>query len=313
MHILITGGAGFIGSTLVEFLLKLGMEITVIDNFDDFYNPEIKRINIAPFLSHPKFHIVEIDMHDLPDTNKVTGEFDMLIHLASKGGVRLSIYQKEIYHQVNVEGTRKVFEYVVKTKIPKVVFASSSSIYGNSKELPWHEEISPLNPLSPYARTKLLCEQMGIEFSNNYNFNFISLRFFSVFGPRMRPDLAMFSFSEKMLRGETIHLFGNGSSMRDYTYVDDIVQGIYLAIQYSEKQIDTFNLGYGEAHSLIELVQTLEKHLNIKAKLEFTDTIREEADTTWANTQKAANILAFNAHIDFDSGIKNFCNWFLKQ
>jgi UDP-glucuronate 4-epimerase len=313
MHVLITGGAGFIGSNLVRFLLNKGLKITVIDNFDEFYSPKIKFTNIKEFLNNEKFDLINIDMHDLPNTDSVNGKFDMLIHLASKGGVRLSIKQKEIYHEVNVEGTQQVFEYVIKNNIPKVVFASSSSIYGNSKDLPWHEDIYPLQPISPYAFTKLLCEQMGMEYSKKHNFDFIALRFFSVYGPQMRPDLALYSFSKKILNNEPIRLFGDGSSMRDYTYVDDIVEGIYSAMLYNDNKTDIFNLGYGKAHSLLEMVKTLEKHLNKKAILEFTNSIKEEADKTWANTEKAKQILNFIAHTDFDTGVELFCKWFVNK
>lgn len=313
MHILVTGGAGFIGSSVVKYLLGKNIEITVIDNFDTFYNPEIKRKNIHDFFSNPLFHFYELDMHDLPTKKPFDTNFDIIIHLASKGGVRLSIKQKELYHQVNVEGTRKVFEYVVASKIPRVIFASSSSIYGNSKDLPWHENIHPLIPLSPYAKTKLLCEEMGSEYSQKYNFGFTSLRFFSVFGPKMRPDLAMYSFSEKILNKETIQLFGDGSSMRDYTYIDDIVEGIWQAILYKGNPNDTFNLGYGKAHSLMDMINTLERNLGIKANLEYISTIKEEAEQTWADNKKASDKLQFTPKTDFEPGIKSFTDWFISK
>lgn len=313
-RVLLTGGAGFIGSHLAEALLKNDFELSIIDNFDVFYDPEIKRNNIRKLQSRFSFKMFESDVCEINSHVQLKqANFDIIIHLASKAGVRKSVSEPEIYKAVNIDGTRAVYEYAKHKQIPQVIFASSSSVYGNHPEVPWKETLKDLNPLSPYARYKLYCEELGKEYADRGDFRFIALRFFSVYGPRMRPDLAIYRFSEKILKNEAIEIFGDGSSHRDYTYIGDIVDGLIKCMDYKQSGFEIMNLAYGQAVRLNEMIQLLEKHLDKKASKTYQKALKEESLGTLGDHRKAQKLIGFKPKTDIETGIKVFCKWYIQN
>jgi UDP-glucuronate 4-epimerase len=309
-NVLVTGGAGFIGSHLCERLINENYHVVVIDNFDTFYSPALKENNISRIINHPQFTLFKRDILDILDIDKlINQDFDIIIHLASKAGVRDSITESEIYEKVNIEGTKKVLEFARIKNIQQIIFASSSSVYGNNPYLPWNEDLENLNPLSPYAKYKLECETIGKIFAEKNHINFTALRLFSVYGPRMRPDLAIAKFTEKIINGKPIHLFGNGDTNRDYTYIDDIINGFIAAISYNFHGFHIFNLGTGKQTSLINIVSGLENSLNKNAVIEFRDVIPEESKNTLANNKKAKTLLHWVPQTEIFTGINYYTNW----
>lgn len=309
-RIIVTGGAGFIGSNLCDYLLNNGNEVICIDNFDDYYNPQIKRHNIQKALSHPKYTLIE---EDIKNVNKIAkqldGNFDAIIHLAAKAGVRYSLKYPVGYEESNVVGTKNILNLAVKLGINQFIFASSSSIYGNAPT-PFDENFTNLKPINPYAQTKLLSEQIGKEYSKKYNLRFISLRFFSVYGPRLRPDLVMNKIANSIYRNEKLRIFGDGSTARDYTYVDDIISGIEKALNYKNTKFEVFNLGNGKPIKLSEIIQIFEKETNKKLKINNIEPINGESEITWANNKKASELLGFKCQTDIEHGIKNYLTWY---
>jgi UDP-glucuronate 4-epimerase len=267
-RVLVTGGAGFIGSHLVDFLLSQGWQVTAIDCFDDFYDRQVKRRNIQPHLAHSNYHLVEADICDLDALQKhLSGsQFDLIIHLAARAGVRPSIANPFIYQQVNVNGTQNLLELARQMGIKKFIFGSSSSVYGVNPNLPWSEDDYVLKPISPYASTKVSAELLGHVYAHLYQLQFIALRFFTVYGPRQRPDLAIHKFAKLMLAGKKIPVYGDGSSSRDYTFVGDIVKGIVGAIAYDQSRYEIINLGNNRTVSLMEMIKSLEQVLEVKAR-----------------------------------------------
>ena len=243
MDYLITGGAGFIGSHLVETLLAEDARVTIVDNFDPFYPRAQKLANLANSCRHPNFRLIEGDICDPRVLRTIVAPYDCIVHLAGKGGVRPSIKDPLAYQQVNVGGTQNLLEFARECAVPQFIFASSSSVYGVNPNTPWNESDHVLLPVSPYASTKVSGELLGHVYSHLYNIRFIALRFFTVYGPRQRPDLAIRKFAEMILAGRPIPFFGDGSSSRDYTYVDDIVGGIRAAIDYRASSYEVINLG----------------------------------------------------------------------
>ncbi len=308
--ILITGGAGFIGSTLVEYLLKTNCIITLVDNFDDFYDRSIKELNIASFIDNELVELVELNILDiLKNEYLMSKEFDVIVHLAAKAGVRPSIGNPELYQQVNVNGTQQMLEFAKQKKINNFVFASSSSVYGINKRYPWREDDSLLNPISPYASTKVSCELLGHVYSHLYGIKFKGLRFFTVYGPKQRPDLAIHSFTQKIRNGQTIQVFGEGSTQRDYTYITDIVEGIISAIEYTKTNYEIFNLGNHETISLRRMIRTIESQLNLTANIEFLPDQPGDVPITFADISKAQALLDYHPKVKFEEGIKNFITW----
>lgn len=311
--VLVTGAAGFIGSSLVDALLKRGWNVTGVDNLDDFYSRELKLQNIAKALQDPKFRFVELDLRNRSEIEKnVSCEFDTIIHLAAKAGVRPSISNPLEYTEVNVLGTQNILELARARSIKKVLFASSSSVYGNNGNLPWSEEDQTLFPISPYAFTKLAGESMGRVYSRLFGIRFIALRFFTVYGPRQRPDLAIHKFAKMLLDEKEITLFGDGSTSRDYTYIDDIVQGICSALEYNSSDFEIFNLGNSARTSLLELVVLLEETIGVEARLKYLPMQSGDVDRTWADITKARQLLKYNPGTSVQSGIEKFVSW-LKQ
>jgi UDP-glucuronate 4-epimerase len=259
-HALVTGGAGFIGSHLVDRLLAEGWQVTVADNFDPFYPRQIKERNIGPQRQLATYRLVEVDIRDLSGLRQVFDvPYDAIVHLAAKAGVRPSIADPISYQEVNVRGTQNMLELAREMGVKQFVFASSSSVYGVNPNVPWREDDHVLQPISPYASTKVSGELLGHVYSHLYGIRFVGLRFFTVYGPRQRPDLAIHKFAKLMLAGKPIPVFGDGSSRRDYSYVDDIVTGIRAGMEYDRTPFEIVNLGNDRTVSLTEMIGGLEE------------------------------------------------------
>ncbi|HNQ68458.1 MAG TPA: GDP-mannose 4,6-dehydratase [Bacteroidales bacterium] len=309
-RIIVTGGAGFIGSNLCDFLLRNNHEVVCIDNFDDYYSPEIKRRNILQAISHPSYSLIEEDIKNTAKiSKKLSGKYDTIIHLAAKAGVRYSLEYPVGYEESNVVGTKIILDLAVGMGIKQFIFASSSSIYGNTPA-PFREDYTNLNPISPYAQTKLFSEKAGYEFSKKNDINFISLRFFSVYGPRLRPDLVMNKIAGSIFKNEKLKIFGDGSTSRDYTYVDDIIGGIMKAVDYKESKFEIFNIGNGNPIKLTDIITYIEQETGKKVNIEFVDSIKGESEITWADNDKAKKILGFDPKTDIRQGIKNYLEWY---
>jgi UDP-glucuronate 4-epimerase len=309
-NILITGGAGFIGSHLIDFLLGSGdFKITCVDNFDSFYDPQIKRKNIETHLNNENFKLVEADITDENLSGKLDDEYDTVVHLAAKAGVRPSIKDPVLYQLVNVVGLQNILEIARQKLVKQFVFASSSSVYGINKNIPWKEADNELMPVSPYASSKIAGEWLGKTYNQLYGMRFIALRFFTVYGPRQRPDLAINNFSRKIINGEPINFFGDGSTLRDYTFVKDTVAGIISAMQYDKSNFEIINLGNNHPVSLIQLVNSLEKALNKKAILNKLPEQQGDVPVTYADISKAKKLLNYNPQTKLEEGLEEFIRW----
>lgn len=307
---LVTGGAGFIGSHLVDRLLAEGWRVTVVDNFDPFYDPAIKEANIKPHLENPNYRLVRADIRDLETLRlELREDYDVIVHLAAKAGVRPSLKDPVTYQEVNVRGTQNLLELARERGIKQFVFASSSSVYGVNPNVPWREDDCVLLPISPYASTKVSGELMGHVYSHLYGLRFIALRFFTVYGPRQRPDLAIHKFARLMLEGKPIPVYGDGSSRRDYTYIDDIIQGVRAAMDYTSTPFEVINLGNNRTVSLLEMIHALEESLGIKAELEFLPPQLGDVPQTWADVGKGKNLLEYLPRTDFIVGLEQFAKW----
>lgn len=309
-HILITGGAGFIGSSLVDKLIENGFRVSVIDNFDEFYPREVKEKNIAKHLNNPSFKLYDVDIRNLEALKQIShDDFDAIVHLAAKAGVRPSIENPIEYQEVNVRGTQNMLEMARERGIEQFVFASSSSVYGINSNVPWNEDDHVLMPISPYASSKVSGELLGHVYSHLYNIRFIALRFFTVYGPRQRPDLAIHKFVKLIQANENIPVFGDGSTRRDYTYISDIVEAIYAGIHYKESMYEIINVGNNNTISLINLIHEIEKSLHKEARIEWKPNQPGDVPQTWANIYKAQNILKYNPEFSISDGLNNFVNW----
>jgi UDP-glucuronate 4-epimerase len=309
---LVTGAAGFIGSHLVDRLLRDDWQVTGVDNFDDFYAATLKRGNVAEHLDHPSYSLVEVDIRD-PDAMlaRLTRRYDVIVHLAAKAGVRPSIADPILYQDVNVRGTQNMLEFARARRIPQFVFASSSSVYGVNPNVPWREDDHVLQPISPYASTKVSGELMGHVYSRLYGIRFVALRFFTAYGPRQRPDLAIRKFTQLILNGERIPFYGDGSSRRDYTYIDDIVDGIVAAMRYTATPYEVVNLGNSEAVTLGELVREIEDVLGVAASLTHLPNQPGDVPQTWADVAKARSLLGYEPKTPLRTGLERFASWLL--
>lgn len=313
-HIIVTGGAGFIGSHVVEYLLKNDYHVTVVDNYDSFYPRETKQKNLAAVINHPNLIFHELDIVDANAIDlHLTESYQAIIHLAAKAGVRPSIENPIAYQQTNVAGTQNLLEFARKKSIQQFVFASSSSVYGINKNIPWVESDGLLNPISPYASTKISGELLGHVYSHLYGIRFIGLRFFTVFGPRQRPDLAIHAFSKKILNNETIPFFGDGNTQRDYTFIDDIVKGIIGALNYDKTHYEIINLGNSHAVSLAELVNTLETVLEKKAIINKLPEQPGDVPVTFSDISKAKDLLNYTPTTSLKDGAIKFREWLRSQ
>lgn len=310
-HIIITGGAGFIGSTLSESLLGQGHQITVVDNFDDFYDEQLKKENVAPLLESPSFQLLRGDIRDYAFLEKnLTGEYDAIVHLAAKAGVRPSIKNPLMYQQVNVNGTQNMLEIAKVKNIKQFVFGSSSSVYGINPDVPWREDNYVLQPISPYASSKVSGELLGHVYSHLYGIRFLALRFFTVYGPKQRPDLAINKFVRFIMEDKEIPVFGDGTTRRDYTFVQDIVQGIEGALNYDQSLYEIVNIGNHNTVSLSELIATIEKVLDKKATINRLPMQPGDVPQTYADISKAARLFNYQPNTTLEEGISRFVNWY---
>lgn len=307
---LVTGGAGFIGSHLVDGLLEDGWRVTVVDNFDPYYDRSAKESNIAGHRSHPQYTLIEEDIRNLESLRSaLRGPFDVVVHLAARPGVRPSIEDPVFVQDVNVRGTQNMLELARELAIPQFVFASSSSVYGVNPNVPWSEDDHVLMPISPYASSKVSGELLGHVYSHLYGIRFIALRFFTVYGPRQRPDLAIHKFARLMLEGKPIPFYGDGSTRRDYTYVADIISGVRAAMMYRQSTYEVINLGNNKTVSLSELVQTIGSVLGREPNLETMPEQPGDVPQTWADIARAADRLAYDPRTDLEEGLLSFRTW----
>ena len=307
---IVTGGAGFIGSHLVERLLEEGWFVTVVDNFDPFYPREVKWKNLEKARSHPNFRLLEVDIRDLEALRRILdGHYDVIVHLAAKAGVRPSLHDPVGYYEVNVRGTQNLLEIAKEKGITRFVFASSSSVYGMNPNLPWREDDPLLRPVSPYGASKVAGEILGHVYSHLYGIRFIALRIFTVYGPRQRPDLAIHKFARLLRENKPIPIYGDGSSLRDYTYISDVVEGICKAIDYDGNPYEVINLGSGHPVRLLELVQMLEGILGGRAELKFLPPQPGDIPQTWADVSKAQRLLGWWPKTDLSNGLTQFVAW----
>lgn len=312
--LVITGGAGFIGSHLIDSLMEDGHQILCLDSLTDFYNPEMKWANITPHLHKDSFSFYKCDIRDSQEVMAAFSAFnpEIVIHLAANAGVRPSINSPEVYLRVNIEGTLNVLEAAVKVKAKKFIFASSSSVYGINNQVPFNEADPVLSPISPYAATKIAGEALCHTYSKLYGLPVICLRFFTVYGPRQRPDLAIHKFTRLILRNQSIPVYGDGISSRDYTYVDDIIKGIRSAINF-ETGYDLFNLGNSTSIELNLLISLLENLTARKAIIQPGVTQPGDVYQTWADITKAGRLLDYRPSVSIEQGLEKFLSWYHTQ
>ena len=315
---LVTGGAGFIGSTLCEKLLAKNQEVIVIDNFCDFYNPELKEKNIMGFLDNSNFKLYRADIRDSKALSKVFKEnnIDIVVHLAAMAGVRPSIENPCLYQDVNCLGTQNLLEEMKLNKVKNLVMASSSSVYGNCKELPFKEDMVVDFAISPYAATKKANEVMTHVYHKLFGFNVIVLRFFTVYGPKQRPDLAISKFTRLMLNNEEIPMYGDGLASRDYTYIDDIIDGVCKSCDYVLQNKDVyeiFNLGNSTPIPLKQMIDTISETLCIKPKIKKLPMQPGDVNITFADISKAKELIGYEPKTEFKQGIKKFVEWYKEK
>ena len=315
-NILVTGGAGFIGSHLVEKLLaEKAWRVSVVDDFNDFYQPEIKRANIAPFLPNENFRLFESDIFDAENLRRIFSEnnFDAIVHLAARAGVRPSLEQPKLYAETNINGTLNLLDLAKDFGVKQFVFGSSSSVYGNNEKVPFSEDDKVSNPISPYAATKAAGELLCHSYSHLYRIRAVCLRFFTVYGARQRPDLAIRKFSQLIADGEPIQVFGDGTTRRDYTYIDDIINGVRRAIDYDRSMFEIFNLGESDTVELRYLIELLEKNLGVKAIIDRRPMQPGDVAQTFADISKARELLGYDPQTKIEKGIEKFTEWFRKH
>lgn len=310
MKILVTGGAGFIGSHLTSRLLKDKHDVSCIDNFNDYYDPNIKRDNIREFLSCPHYRLHEVDIQDITTLKNIFHHenFEVVIHLAARAGVRPSIVDPDLYNRVNVIGTTNLLDLSKETHVRQFIFGSSSSVYGVNSKVPFSEDDRIDKPISPYAATKIAGEMLCHSYHYLYGFHVTSLRFFTVYGPRQRPEMAIHKFGQKILMGEPIPFYGDGASRRDYTFIDDIISGIILALE-KNYAYEVFNLGNSHTVSLIELVRSLEDAIGKKAILKKMENQPGDVPITYADLSKSSKMLGYTPKTDIREGIQKFTDW----
>jgi UDP-glucuronate 4-epimerase len=313
---LITGAAGFIGSHLTERLLaeRPGSDwhVTGVDNFDPWYDPAVKRANIRGW-PLDRFHLIEADITDPAALRKhLAGEYDVVVHLAAKAGVRPSIQDPAAYEEVNTGGTRNVLEVARERGAGQVVFASSSSVYGVNPDVPWREDETALRPISPYACTKASGELMGHVYSHLYGIRFMAMRFFNVYGPRQRPDSAVHKFARLILDGEPVPIYGDGTSRRDYVYVGDIAAGVRAAMDYRETPFEAINLGSSQDISVMEMIRGLEQVLGKPARIEWHPRQPGDVHKTSGDLTKARRLLGHESQTELLEGLRQFASWICK-
>jgi UDP-glucuronate 4-epimerase len=312
-NILITGGAGFMGSHLVDRLMSEGdWRITVVDDFNDFYDPAIKRVNVEQHISLSNFKLIEADIRDFYSLAEVFNEggFDCVVHLAARAGVRPSLTESRLYVETNINGTTNLLELARHHEVKQFVFGSSSSVYGENKKVPFGEDDPIFNPISPYAATKAAGELLCHTYSHLYGMRIICLRFFTVYGARQRPDLAIHKFAKLISAAQPIPVFGDGTTRRDYTYIDDIIQGVRAAIDYDQTNYEVINLGESRTVELRELISLIETELGKQAEIDRQPSQPGDVPQTYADISKARRLLNYDPQTPIEAGIKKFIQWF---
>ena len=315
-NILVTGGAGFIGSHLVEQLLAEKIwRVSVVDDFNDFYAPALKRSNVAAHLTDANYQLFEANICDVDALRTLfaRNDFAAIVHLAARAGVRPSLKQPKLYAETNVNGTLNLLDLAREYNVKQFVFGSSSSIYGKNEKVPFSEDDPISHPISPYAATKAAGELLCHTYSHLYDIRTVCLRFFTVYGARQRPDLAIRRFSQQITSGEPIQVFGDGTTRRDYTFVDDIIGGVRAAIDYDNSQFEVFNLGESETVELRYLIELLEKNLGAKAVIDSQPMQPGDVPQTFADISKARRLLHYNPQTKIEAGIEKFTDWFKQE
>ncbi len=307
--ILVTGGAGFIGSHLCEALLAEGAEITIIDDFNDYYDPRIKEANIAGL--RDRITVVKGDIRDqaLVDSLFESTKFDKIFHLAARAGVRPSIADPKLYVTTNIDGTLNLLEACRKTGVKHFVFASSSSVYGVNKKVPFAEDDLIQRTISPYAATKLMGEQLCSNYSHLHGIRCVCLRFFTVFGPRQRPDLAISKFTHQIMEDKPIDQYGDGSTARDYTFIEDIISGVMAAGRYTASDFEIINLGCSAANTLSQLISGIEGILEKKATINYLPDQPGDVPLTFAEVSKAHRLLGYSPSTPLMRGLHRYVDW----
>jgi len=310
MKILLTGGAGFIGSHLAERLLNQGNKLVLLDEMNDFYSPEIKHRNLAEIKRHGAYEFAEADICDLPRLTQIVKQYrpEIVIHLAARAGVRPSLEQPFLYERVNVQGTLHLLELARQYAVQRFVFASSSAVYGTTSQVPFTEDEANPNPISPYGVTKLAGEKLCYCYARLYSIPTICLRFFTVYGPRQRPDLAIHKFARLIQSGREIPMFGDGSALRDYTFIDDIVDGIVKTLSL-KADFETFNLGNAHPVTLSQMIHLLEERLGKPARIKAEEVQAGDMPFTHANLTKARRMLGYEPKVPFEEGLSRFVSW----
>jgi UDP-glucuronate 4-epimerase len=312
-NVLVTGGAGFIGSHLVDQLLsENSWRVTVVDDFNDFYDPRLKQENISLHRQHPNYSLFEVDIRDQGELAKIFApqNFDCIVHLAARAGVRPSLTQPQLYAETNINGTLNLLELARQHQVKQFIFGSSSSVYGINSKVPFSESDPIRQPISPYAATKAAGELLAHTYSHLYGLRCICLRFFTVYGARQRPDLAIHKFARLITAGQPIPVFGDGSSRRDYTFVDDIISGVRAAIDYDDSEYEVINLGESATVELRELIALIESELGTKAQIERQPPQPGDVPQTFADIEKARRLLNYDPQTTIQAGIRKFVAWF---
>ncbi len=313
-RILMTGAAGFIGSHVTERLLARGDFVTGIDNFNDYYDPAIKRANIGSALENERFALHEADILDEAEVRKIfaMARPEVVVHLAARAGVRPSLQDPNLYHRVNVIGSQHILDACREASLSHLVFASSSSVYGGLTDVPFTETMDISRPISPYAATKRMNELMCHVYSHLYGLRVTLLRFFTAYGPRQRPDMAIHKFTRLISEEETVPMFGDGSTARDYTYIDDIVSGVVAAID-RPFAYEIFNLGESRTTKLKELIELIGKHVGKAPRIEQKPLQPGDVTITYADVSKAEAMLGYAPHFSLDEGVKRFVAWYKER
>lgn len=312
-NILITGGAGFIASHLIDQLLAEGTwNITVVDDLNDFYSPEIKRANVARHLGSADYKFVEADIRESCALEPVfdEGAFSHIVHLAARAGVRPSLTQPRLYFETNVTGTLNLLELAKEHGVKQFVFGSSSSVYGVNGKIPFSEQDRVCRPISPYAATKAAGELLCHTYSHLHDIRTVCLRFFTVYGARQRPDLAIHKFTKLIAEGKPIQMFGDGTTRRDYTYIDDIIQGVRASMDYTGSMHEIFNLGESQTIELKELISLIERSLDMHAVIDRQPMQPGDVPITYADITKARDLLGYDPKTKIADGIPKFVEWF---
>lgn len=314
MKILVTGCAGFIGSHLTEHLLSQGHHVIGIDLLDNFYDVRIKKSNMVSFFYHPLFEFYHLNLLYLDD--QLLKDVDLVIHLAARAGVRPSIENPQLYIDHNISATRSLLDAMCKQGVKKLIFASSSSVYGNIQEFPYREDMDTAVPISPYAFTKKACELMNYNYYHLHGIDVVNLRFFTVYGERQRPDLAIYKFVHQIFQQKPITIYGDGSSERDYTYVGDIIRGIRQTIDFIEQRngvYETFNLGGSQPIPLITLVKMIYQQLGVTPNLNYLPAQPGDLPKTYADISKAQRLLGYQPQTPLEEGLSKFIKWYLNM